>query len=56
MEENEKKWQPDCPGNHTFEDIYKAFPFDSCDSCPHRKYDSDDGVMYCSEIQTIMPL
>lgn len=26
------------------------FPFDQCDKCPNKKYDDDEGLLYCSKV------
>lgn len=37
-----------CLQNYTTKQISEEFPLKKCDGCPHKTYDSDEGMVYCS--------
>jgi hypothetical protein len=45
MAENTNK---PCLQNYTTKEIMEEFPLKKCEGCPHKSYDDDEGMMYCS--------
>lgn len=34
-------------------DLKGNFPFEQCDKCPNKKYDDEEGLLYCKKVISI---